>query len=82
MDNENTSLFDITDIKSADIAQTLKEVIDALEASGYQPINQLVGYLISGDPGYVTSRMDARSKITRHDRAEIIQELLRIYIKH
>ena len=79
--NQNTTLFDIKKIKSADISITLKEVIQALEESGYNPISQLVGYLISGDPGYITSRFDARNKITRFDRSELIGEILQEYLK-
>ncbi len=80
--NQETSLFDVSEIRSADIESTLNEVIDALETSGYQPINQLVGYIISGDPGYITSKLDARKKITRLDRVEIVQELLKSYLKN
>ena len=76
----DTSLFDINELKSADISITLREVINALEENSYQPINQLVGYLISGDPGYITSKLDARAKITRLERTEIIEELLKVYI--
>lgn len=80
--NQDTSLFDIKKIKSADIAATLKEVLLALEESGYNPISQLVGYLISGDPGYITSRFDARKKITRFDRSELISEILGGYLEN
>ena len=79
--NQDTTLFDIKKIKSADVASTLKEVVEALEDSGYNPISQLVGYLISGDPGYITSRFDARSKITRFDRSELVGEILKGYIE-
>ena len=79
--NQDTSLFDIKKIKSANIEVTLKEVIIALEDSGYNPISQLVGYFISGDPGYITSRFDARGKITRFDRSELIGEILKSYLE-
>ena len=78
--NQDTTLFDIKKIKSADVANTLEEVIKALEESGYNPISQLVGYLISGDPGYITSRFEARNKITRFDRSELIGEILEGYL--
>ena len=54
----------------------LNEVYDALKERGYNPTNQLVGYLISGDPGYISSYKDARKKIQQIDRAKILEVLL------
>lgn len=59
----------------------LNHVYRALQAKGYDPVTQLVGYLISGDPTYVTSYMQARSMICRLERDEIMEELVRVYLK-
>jgi len=80
-DYGKTSLFSLDDIKSGEIALTIKEVIESLDASGYNAINQVVGYIISGDPGYITSRFDARLKITKIDRTELVNEILKGYLK-
>ena len=65
--------------------QTCKEVLlavhGALKQKGYDPVNQIVGYLISGDPTYVTSFNDARFLITRMERDELLEELLSFYLK-
>lgn len=59
----------------------LKAVYEALEEKGYNPINQLVGYMISGDPAYITSHNNARSLICKIERDEILEVLLRHYLK-
>ena len=76
MPQEQTSLFDIQEIDAKNIGETLKEVYESLEERGYNPTNQIVGYLISGDPGYISSYKDARSKIQEIDRAKIVEILL------
>ena len=76
MSQEQTSLFDIKEIDAENIRMTLKEVCASLEERGYNPTNQIVGYLISGDPGYISSYKDARSKIQAIDRAKIVEILL------
>nr|WP_226984209.1 IreB family regulatory phosphoprotein [Halothermothrix orenii] len=58
----------------------LEKVYQALEEKGYNPVNQIVGYLLSGDPAYITSYKDARTMIRTVDRDEIIEELLRNYL--
>ena len=73
---DKTSLFDVSLIKKGTITATLKEVYEALEERGYNPINQIVGYLISGDPGYISSYKDARSKMITLDRSEVVMLLL------
>ncbi|MBB1063091.1 IreB family regulatory phosphoprotein [Limosilactobacillus fastidiosus] len=65
-----------------DIKQTLKTVYEALEEKGYNPINQIVGYLLSGDPAYIPRLNDARNLIRQHERDEIIEELVRSYLKN
>lgn len=78
---DKTSLFDVNEFKVADITQTLNEVYDALQEKGYNPINQMVGYLISGDPGYISSYKSARSKMVALERSEIVSVLLKDYLK-
>ncbi len=78
---DNTVLFDVEEIKDAQIKDTLKEVYDALKERGYNPINQMVGYIITGDPGYISSYKDARAKMTELDRTEVAATLLKGYLK-
>ena len=77
MPQEQTSLFDIQEIDAENIHDVLKDVYQSLEERGYNPTNQIVGYLISGDPGYISSYKDARSKIQEVDRAKIVEILLK-----
>lgn len=77
---ENTSLYSIDDFEDSLVSSTLKEVCAALKEKGYNEINQLVGYIMSGDPGYISSHNDARSKISSIERSTIIEVLLRSYV--
>lgn len=65
-----------------DAEYIIEKVYYALEEKGYNPVNQIVGYLISGDPAYITSYKEARTMIRSIDRDEIIEELLRSYMKN
>lgn len=76
-----TRLFNVEELETTLVQKTLLEIYDALEERGYNPINQLVGYLLSGDPGYISSYKDSRKKITSLDRAKIMETLLKSYIK-
>ncbi len=76
MSKDKTSLFDIKNLDTKQTKETLKEVYDSLEERGYNPTNQIVGYLISGYPGYISSYNDARTKIKEIDRAKIVEILL------
>lgn len=58
----------------------LEDVYHALEEKGYNPINQIVGYLLSGDPAYIPRHNDARNLIRRHERDEIMEELVKSYL--
>lgn len=64
-----------------DAGAILNHVYRALQAKGYDPVTQIVGYLISGDPTYITSYGQARSMICRLERDEIMEELVRVYLK-
>jgi len=60
--------------------KTLRSVFDALQEKGYNPINQIVGYLLTEDPTYITNYNNARSMICKLDRDELLQELVRCYL--
>ena len=77
---EKTSLYSIDDFEDSLVSTTLKEVCLALKEKGYNEINQLVGYIMSGDPGYISSHNDARNKITSIERSTIVEALLRSYV--
>lgn len=76
-----TRLFNVDEIESQLVKKTLFEIYDALEERGYNPINQLTGYILSGDPGYISSYKDSRKKMTSLDRAKIVETLLKSFIK-
>ena len=76
MSQDKTSLFKVKDIDTEMTRATLKEVYEALEERGYNPVNQMVGYLISGDSGYISSYKDARNKIQQIERSKIVEILL------
>ena len=79
--DDKTSLFDITLFKQAQREYTIKDVYQALMERGYDPVNQLVGYLISGDPGYISNHRGARQKIQEVDRELIVAFLLEQFLK-
>ena len=80
MDSNTTFLFDVSEIDNVLVDQTIKDVYEALEEKGYNPINQIAGYLISGDPGYISSYKESRKKICKLERTQIIEVLLRNYL--
>lgn len=82
MPQDNTSLFNLKEIDAELTRKILREVYASLEERGYNPTNQIVGYLISGDPGYISSYQDARSKIQEIDRAKIVEILLNEFQKN
>ncbi len=75
-----TRTFPITSERYASIRNMLQTVYSALEEKGYDPVSQIVGYIMSGDPTYVTSYRDARYLISQVERDEILEEILRAYI--
>lgn len=81
MDLSKTSLFTLDEFDDAITKEILQDVYDALKERGYNPVNQLVGYIMSGDPGYISNHKDARRKITKLDRNKIIEVLLKEYLK-
>jgi len=81
MELEKTTFFHLDDIEKASVAKIIREVYYSLEEKGYNPVNQLVGYLISGDPGYISSYQDARQKIMALDRSKVVEVLLKDFTK-
>lgn len=79
---ENTSLFKISDIENAMVSKTLIEVYRSLESRGYNPTSQIIGYLISGDPGYITSYENARNKMIELDREKVLEIILKDYMRN
>jgi len=77
---ENTTMYDIETVEESLVSSTLKEVCQALKEKGYNEINQLVGYIMSGDPGYISSHKDARNKMTSVERSTVIEVLLKNYV--
>ena len=77
---EPTISFSIKEDREKELKKTLTTVYEALLEKGYNPINQLVGYILSEDPTYITNYNGARSLITRVDRDELLQELLLSYL--
>ena len=82
MSQDKTTLFDVKEIDTEMTRQVLKEVYEALEERGYNPINQLIGYIMSGDPGYISSHKDARKRITTLERNKIVEVLLKDYMNN
>lgn len=79
--HDHTVRFDVGDNNEQNVSDTLKVVYQALEEKGYNPINQIVGYLLSGDPAYIPRHNDARNLIKRHERDEILEELVTNYLE-
>ena len=77
---ENTIQFTVPSDDKDNMHRILRDVFDALNEKGYNPINQIVGYLLTEDPTYITNYNNARSKIGKLDRDELMQELVRCYL--
>ena len=80
LDPNKTIQFSLKDEREKATRQTLVAVYDALVEKGYNPINQIVGYLLTEDPTYITNYNNARSRICKIDRDELMQELVRCYL--
>ena len=79
-DLNNTQYFKVENEREIQAVDVLKMVYEALEEKGYNPVNQIVGYIMSGDPTYITSHKNARSTIMKVERDEIVEEVLRFYL--
>ena len=80
MAEENTTVYNVEEFDDKLVKETLEEVYDALVERGYNPINQMIGYIMSGDPGYISSYKDARKKISKLERNKILEVLLKEYL--
>ena len=80
MDNENTIVFDVDSINEKIVYNTIKDVYDNLEERGYNPTNQIVGYILSGDLGYISSYKESRKKIASVDRSTLTEVLLKKFL--
>ena len=79
--SDETVMFKKIEEEPLSAETVLRDVYAALREKGYNPVNQIVGYLISGDPTFITSYNDARSNIRRFERDELIEELVKSYVK-
>jgi len=81
MSNSETMMFRMDKDKENEAREILFTVYNALKEKGYNPINQIVGYILSGDPTYITSHLNARSIVRRLERDELLEELVRFYLE-
>lgn len=79
-DINNTQFFKVQPEQTIQVADILEQVYAALKEKGYNAVNQIVGYIMSGDPTYITSHRNARSLIMKAERDELVEELLKNYI--
>jgi uncharacterized protein (UPF0297 family) len=77
---ENTKIYDSKEFQNEYVSGVVSEVATILEERGYNPVNQIVGYLMSGDPGYISSHKEARNKITLFDRTKILEMLIEDFL--
>ena len=80
MIDRGTIMFEVDSDKSEKIDSVMRKVNEALVDKGYNPINQIVGYAMSGDPTYITSHKEARNAIQKIERDELLEELVRRYL--
>ena len=78
----NTQFFKVAVDNQENAQQVLEIIYEALMERGYNPVNQIVGYIMSGDPTYITSHKGARSLIMKVERDELVEEMLKTYIRH
>ena len=81
-DMDNTQFFTVETEPETSVKLVLSTVYEALTEKGYNPVNQIVGYIMSGDPTYITSHKSARSLIMKVERDELVEEMLKEYIKN
>jgi len=79
---EQTMMFTVKGEEAMDARSILLAVYGALKEKGYNPINQIVGYLLSGDPAYITSHNNARSLVRKLERDELLEELVKSYLEN
>lgn len=79
--SQDTVRFNLEDSNKKNISDTLTTVYSSLSEKGYQPINQIVGYILSGDPAYVPRYNEARNQIRQYERDELVEALVRYYLE-
>lgn len=79
--SSHTMKFQVPKESASETKEVLLSVYDALTEKGYNPINQIIGYILSGDPTYITSHNNARSLIRKIERDELLEEILTAYLK-
>ena len=77
----NTQYFNVQKDMDFEVKDVIARIYEALTEKGYNPVNQIVGYIMSGDPTYITSHNNARSLIMKVERDELVEELLKVYIE-
>lgn len=82
MNTGGTQYFKIIGEPEESVADVLMDVYKALQVKGYNPVNQLVGYIMSDDPAYITNYANSRAKIARLDRDEIVEELVKSFVEY
>ncbi len=82
LDNDKTMTFSLGDDRDQEIRRVILLVYNALKEKGYNPINQIVGYILSEDPTYITTHNNARNLIRRIDRDVLLQILVKYYLTH
>ena len=78
---QNTQFVKVQAEQELQVGEILKTVYQAMTEKGYNPVNQIAGYIMSGDPTYITSHKGARSLISKVERDELVEELLKVYIE-
>ena len=77
---EDTKVYDSNEFQNEYVSDVVSEVAEIIESRGYNPVNQIVGYLMSGDPGYISSYKEARTKILEFDRTKILEMLVEEFL--
>ncbi|MBE5891418.1 MAG: IreB family regulatory phosphoprotein [Lachnospiraceae bacterium] len=80
-DINKTQFFSVQpELEEVSVKDVIRDVYEALQEKGYNPVNQMVGYIMSGDPSFITSHKNARSRIMKVERDELVEEVLKTYI--
>ncbi len=78
--DQNTTVFTPQKDESLKVKEIMEQVVVALKDKGYEPVSQIIGYILSGDPTYITSHQNARSLICKIERDDLLQEMIRNYL--
>lgn len=79
---EDTKIYDSDEFQNEYVSSVVRDVANILEDRGYNPVNQIVGYLMSGDPGYISNHKEARNKITEFERTKILEILVEEFLNN